>query len=212
MFHAYGVMIGIAIVAGWTIAEREDKRVGKALPFVTIFGFLGARIYHVIDLWEYYQTNFLKMFEFWNGGLGIWGGIVGGLVGFWLASKIYRFVDKQKILIAGIVGLPLAQAIGRLGNAVNGEFLEKVGVIPWWAGEMLLDILLFGVVFAVNKKIFIRKERVIGVYLIGYGLIRFCLEFWRVNNWEVGGLGVAQWLSILSVVIGLLICQVSARD
>jgi phosphatidylglycerol:prolipoprotein diacylglycerol transferase len=52
----------------------------------------------------------------------------------------------------------------------------------------------------------------VAIYLIGYGLIRFTLEYIRVNNWQAGGLAVAQWLGLTSVVIGLLLWRLSAHD
>ena len=212
MFHLYGLLVGIAIVAAWSVGEARDSRVNKIFPWVMSFGLLGARAYHVIDWWEYYSSNLVMVLSVWNGGLGIWGGIAGGLLGFWFGSNFYRYHHKDELLAAIVMGLPLGQAIGRLGNAASGEFGERVGSMPWWAAEMCLDLILFGVIFRVSKLGNHQSKRIVGTYLVGYGLIRFGLEFWRTNSWKVASFGVAQWVSILSIVIGLLICRMRVHD
>lgn len=211
MFQPYGLLVGVAIVVAWSIAERVNSRVNKILPWVLVGGFVGARIYHVVDAWEYYSVNTDQIIAVWNGGLGIWGGIVGGIIGI----TIYSLIHKSEKNIWGtlgaiVVGLPLGQAIGRLGNAVNSEFGEKVVFLPWWATEAILDALLFGVLWPLRAK---KDSRIlVAIYLIGYGIIRFALEFYRLNNWVAGGLGVAQWASLTSIMIGLLIWLASVRD
>lgn len=77
------------------------------------------------------------------------------------------------MLGAIVTGLPLAQAIGRLGNAVNGEFWDKVWILPWWGAEVILDLILFGILWMIPI-----KWRV-GVYLVGYFLIRLILNPYR---------------------------------
>lgn len=57
MFHLYGMFIGLAIVVGYTVAEKLEPKVGRVAPWVIGLGILGARIYHVIDFWEYYGQN-----------------------------------------------------------------------------------------------------------------------------------------------------------
>ena len=174
MFHWYGLFIGIAIVVGWSVAERIEPKVSKVAPWVIICGFLGARIYHVIDLWSYYSQNFGQVFAVWNGGLSIWGAIGGGAIGIVIYHYTIRPLDQLgNMLGAMITPLPLAQAIGRVGNGVNGEFTNLVLGIPWWGMEALLDLALFGLVWRVEK-----KWRV-GVYLVGYGLIRLVLQPYR---------------------------------
>lgn len=212
MFHLYGLLVGVAVVLVWAVAERIDHRVNKLFPWVIVFGLVGARAYHVIDLWDYYHDSPAMILAVWNGGLGIWGGIFGGLFGLWLAAKFYKYGDRTTIVAAIFTGLPLGQAIGRLGNAVNGEFGEKVGILPWWASEMSLNLALFAIIFRMSKQNNPKYRVMIGTYLIGYGLIRFGLEYFRMRSWEISNLGVAQWVSIFSIVIGLLICQASARD
>jgi phosphatidylglycerol:prolipoprotein diacylglycerol transferase len=175
MFHLYGLFIGLAVVAGYSVAEKIDSRVNKVAPWVLGLGFVGARLYHVIDMWGYYSQNLGQIVAVWNGGLGIWGGIVGGGVGLIIVN--HKFSNSQmeswSMLGAIVTGLPLAQAIGRLGNAVNGEFWDKVWILPWWGAEVILDLILFGILWMIPI-----KWRV-GVYLVGYFLIRLILNPYR---------------------------------
>jgi prolipoprotein diacylglyceryltransferase len=96
---------------------------------------------------------------------------------------------------------------------VNGEFGEKVLRMPWWSVEMMLNLMLFGVMWLVQLKPRGRTSRVlVGMYLVGYGLIRLVMESFRERSWEVMGLGVAQWAAMLSIVVGLSIWYKAARD
>ena len=172
IFHGYGLMVGIAIVVGWSVAEKIEPEVNKAVPGVLLLGFMGARLYHVIDMWGYYSRNLGQILAVWNGGLSIWGAIIGGVLGLW----IYFKGDSLKVMAAAVTGLPLAQAIGRIGNGINGEFVQKVGILPWWGVEAILDLMLFGVMWSLRGQS--SKVRV-GVYLVGYALIRLVLQPYR---------------------------------
>ena len=141
MFHLYGLIVGIAIVVGWSVAERIEPRVGKLAPGVIIVGLVGARIYHVIDLWDYYSLNWWQILAVWRGGMSIWGGLVGGSLAWWV-------IDRRWETISAIAtALPLTQAIGRIANGVNGEFVSKVWSLPWWMTESVLDLGLFWLVY-----------------------------------------------------------------
>ncbi|MEK7611280.1 MAG: prolipoprotein diacylglyceryl transferase family protein [Patescibacteria group bacterium] len=88
MLNPYGLIIAFAILAGtgWTAREfkkagRDPNRVWEALPWVLVFGVIGARLYHVVHLWAYYSVDLIRVLEVWNGGLGIYGGLAGGIIG-----------------------------------------------------------------------------------------------------------------------------------
>src|SRR3989344_5361738 len=98
-FHLYGLMIWLGILAAGLVAERLRQRLKKTdkllqkfivwdtLLYIVAFGLVGARLYHVIDLWGYYWLNPGKIIMLTEGGMGIFGGIAGGLIGAWLATK-----------------------------------------------------------------------------------------------------------------------------
>ncbi len=177
MFHLYGLFIGIAIVVGWSVAEKIEPKVKQVVPWVLGLGLVGARIWHVVEAWGYYSQNLWQVVEVWSGGLSIWGGLIGGGVGLVIANHKFlnSQVDRENILGAVVTGLPLAQAIGRIGNGVNGEFVNKVWLLPWWASEAVLDLLLFSLIWRTRL-----PARRVWVYLIGYGLIRLVLQPYRM--------------------------------
>lgn len=176
IFHWYGLFIGIALVTGWSIAEHIEPKVNKVAPWVIGVGLVGARIYHIVDLWEYYAQNLGQILQIWKGGMSIWGGLLGGYAAFEIINLKFSNsqIDKWNILGAIVTALPLAQAIGRVGNGVNGEFINLVWGLPWWAAEASLDLMLFVVLRGFSS-----KWRV-GVYLVGYGLIRLVLQPYRL--------------------------------
>ncbi len=124
-FHWYGLIVGVGVVAGWSVAEKIDPRVNKVLPWILVFGIIGARAYHVIDQWSYYSQHLSQIVAIWNGGIGIFGGIIGGMVGLLLYKLTNKLTDIWEVGAAIVTGLPLGQAIGRWGNLVNNELWGK---------------------------------------------------------------------------------------
>lgn len=165
MFHWYGMIVGVAAVVWWSLAEFLEPKLKKVIPTLLILALIGARVYHVLDYCEYYQIERAAVLRVWEGGLSIWGALLlgGGYGLFYARSMIWAVVTP----------LPIAQAIGRLANYVNGEFTNAVLGIPWWGMEAILDLVLFGVMWQV------KREWRLGVYLVGYGLIRLALEPYR---------------------------------
>jgi len=170
MFHLYGFFIGLAIVTGYSIAEKIEPRVKDGAGYIIFAGILGARLYHVLDFWSYYSLHLNEIFYIWNGGLSIWGALIAGGI---VVAIINRKFSNSQIWGAIATALPLAQAIGRLGNAVNHEFTNLVLGIPWWGAEAILDLTLFAIIWYLPM-----KYRAV-VYLLGYGLIRYLLEPYR---------------------------------
>ena len=183
MFHWYGFFIGIAIVVGYSVAERIEPKVSKVAPWVIGVGLLGARTWHVIDMWSYYAQSWWQILAVWNGGMSIWGGMIGGGGGFIIARArhVSPLREIENLLGAIVTALPLSQAIGRLGNAVNGEFTNLVWILPWWAAEAILDLMLFGILclLRVRRSSPLQGHIKVLVYLIGYGLIRYFLQPYR---------------------------------
>ncbi len=219
--YGYGLMIGVGIWLAWEVALRHGKvkqQIIERVALGTIFwGVVGARIYHVIDLWEYYSTDLMKIFYLWNGGLGIWGAIVGGLAYLLYFSKRNK-VDFFDLSDSITLGLPLAQAVGRVGNFINKELYGKNGE-PLFAWEGGLNLVLFGVLLYISgfrtgtgmtplRQGYAGQAGIItGSYLIGYGVIRIFLENFRAEEiiWKAGGLPVAIWFGVASIVVGIIL-------
>ena len=145
-----------------------------------------------------------KIWAVWEGGLGIWGAVLGAIFGVFL----YGYFKKKNVwpvLEALAIGAPIAQAIGRLGNWVNGELYGKNGE-PLFACEALLNLSLFVILLTLRKKKTF-SGKLLGVYLIGYGVIRILLEGIRPNEiiWRINGVPTAMIFGLLSLAIGFLI-------
>jgi len=199
----YGIIISLGILISALYCERLSKNKGlnpnslwSGLFFGLVFGITGARLYHVLDLFSFYSQNPIKIFQIWNGGLGIYGGLFAGV----LAFIIYLKTKKENILkwldIAG-VGIPLAQGIGRWGNYFNKELL------PYSIYESLFDIILFLVLSYLIKSRKIKSGIIFSSYLIGYGIIRIVLEKTRQGVWNIHGIDVAGFISLILIATGI---------
>lgn len=130
----YGVLIGLGVLAGILMAAHMAKVTGQnpddywdfAL-YAVLFSIVGARIYYVVFAWDFYKDDLLGIFQLRNGGLAIYGGIIGAF----LTLFVYGRLRKRSPLLMGdtcMPGLILGQAIGRWGNFMNREvFGESYG-------------------------------------------------------------------------------------
>ncbi|MCR4277778.1 MAG: prolipoprotein diacylglyceryl transferase [Candidatus Curtissbacteria bacterium] len=136
--HLYGLVIALSILAGWALAKNRAHlyKIPKSLfdePMLLtplILGLIGARLYHVLDLWSHYSQNPSEILKIANGGLGIWGGLFGILVGFVLIAKIKK-VKILSLLDLIAPSLMLSQSIGRFGNFINQEAFGPPTTLPW---------------------------------------------------------------------------------
>lgn len=123
----YGCAIAIGIMAGYLIATNEAKRTGQnpedyldLIMYGVFFALIGARLYYVAFSWEYYKDDLLSILNLRQGGLAIYGGIIGAFI------TVYVFCKKKKLSVAQMLdtvsmGLVTGQIIGRWGNFFNRE-------------------------------------------------------------------------------------------
>jgi len=217
-FHLYGLLIGLAIVAALGLIEYQARRhrvdaavIWSAGWWVLLSGVVGARFYHVATDFQFYQADWLGIVRLWQGGLGIIGGVAGGMLGLILWAKVrqqsWGFIKTW--LDLSVFGLPLAQAIGRLGNYFNQELYGLPTTLPWgieiskqfrpveyahltnfhplFAYEALLMILFGLVIWLIDLKqqLNIGTGRLFLIYVGYYAMIRFGLEFLRINRHTV---------------------------
>ncbi|MGX1615788.1 prolipoprotein diacylglyceryl transferase [Micromonospora chalcea] len=146
--RAYALCIILGIVVACVVTEYRLRRRGVAPGAVLDIavwavpaGIIGARIYHVITSPEKYfgaGGEPLKALYIWEGGLGIWGAVAGGAVGAWLAARQLG-IPFTVIADALAPGLPLAQAVGRLGNWFNNELYGGRTTLPWGLEVHVMD-------------------------------------------------------------------------
>jgi len=121
------------IVSGTDTINTDGRQVSSyslmtANPKVTLVS--DGNIWHVITDWYLYQNDPVAALYIWNGGLGIYGGIIGGLLGAYIYCRKQKLPFLQ-ILDLLVVFIPLAQIIGRLGNLVNQEIFGPKTSLPW---------------------------------------------------------------------------------
>jgi prolipoprotein diacylglyceryl transferase len=134
----YGLCIALGIAAGTWLTSRELARKGydpalalDALFFTVPLGFIGARAYHVATDYDLYAGDpFPGVFAVWNGGLGIYGAVIGGFIGVLIFAHV-RGISPLVFADAAAPGLILAQAIGRWGNYFNQELFGRPSNLPW---------------------------------------------------------------------------------
>lgn len=123
----YGIVIALAIVVGIILACKEARRTGQSEEdyldlalFSVIFAVIGARIYYVIFQWDYYKDNLLSIFNTRQGGLAIYGGIIGAVITVFVVAKVKK-KSFALFLDTACMGLVMGQVVGRWGNFFNRE-------------------------------------------------------------------------------------------
>ena len=136
--HFYGLIIAIGVLAASWLAQRRWVKLGgfagTMVPiafWAVVAGLIGARLYSVATSWQQDTGgNPVEIVEIWNGGLGIWGGVGGGVFGGWLAARRLH-VPLPPLLDVVAPAIPLGQAIGRWGNYFNQELFGLPSKLPW---------------------------------------------------------------------------------
>ncbi len=231
----YGLMYVIAIFLGLYFLHRDFRKFGinidwnefeNAAFWVIIFALLGARLYHVIPNWDYYGKHPSEILAVWHGGLGIYGGVIGGLLAGYIIARIKGW---DFWLLANLVMpyLALGQAIGRWGNFFNKELYGPPSDLPWaiyippanrlpgyqdfetfhptFLYEGLLDLANFFILYYLKEAGWFRKRgALVAIYLINYGIIRFFVEFFRPDSDSVMGIKLAHIVSVLAIAFGVV--------
>ena len=228
----YGIILAIAILAGYLVARKNSWKFGISPSniddyafWAVIVGFLSARVYYVVFYYDYFAPNPHEIYKIWHGGLSIYGGVLGGLAFtyFYARKKAYTF---WQLFDLAALSLPLAQAVGRLGNFVNQEAFGAPTKLPWkmyvWPQfrpeqfanseyfhpaflyEASLDVLVFFILYRLLGK---TKSGILGLcYLAFYSLGRFFIEAIRLDSFFIGGVRVDQAVAFFLVgVSGILI-------
>ena len=120
-FTMVGVLVSVLLVARWAKKENISSDIVYSVAIWGVLGgIIGARLVHVIDRWDYYSQNFGQIFTLWEGGIAIYGGILGGF----LAGGLYAVLCKypvRKLMDLTAPAVLISMAIGRLGDIINGE-------------------------------------------------------------------------------------------
>lgn len=227
--HWYGIILALGALLGTVAAIQEGKRFGLTPDFfldLLLFGapsaIVAARIYYVAFKWDYYRENPDEIIQIWNGGIAIYGAIIGALIcgWFYIRAKGYRF---SRIVDICAPSLLIGQMIGRWGNFVNQEayggtveesFLRDTlhlpsfivdqmnvsGVFrhPTFLYESLWSLLGLVIIFIIRRMNFLKAGELFLFYIIWYSIGRFNIEALRTDSLAYQG---PDWLA--SLVNGL---------
>ena len=232
LISALGYLMGVVIVC--LVAKKRGFTTDDIILlacYVIPLAIIGARLYYVLFSLDQF-TNFWQIFEIWKGGLGFYGGLIGGTGGVILFCAIHK---KNFLKLADIVvlGLIFGQGIGRWGNYVNQEAFgfyitdENLQWFPfgvyienchqqgcecpgygWHLAtffyEFVNNMVIFAILTILLYKVNFKSNGIIaGCYLIMYGFCRFVVEGLRMDSLMLGPFRISQLLSVIFIIVGV---------
>lgn len=230
----YGMMYLIGFLGAMLIANKAaDKSGGEwtrdqvsDLLFYSFLGvILGGRVGYVLFYqWEYFLADPLYLFQIWQGGMSFHGGLLGVITAVYIFS---RKTNKSFLKVGDFVVplVPIGLGMGRLGNFINAELWGRQTDVPWAMifptdslqlprhPSQLYEFFLEGVVLFIILHLMARKPRSLGLasgtFLIGYGIFRSIIEFYREPDAHLGlyfsFISKGQILSVPMILVGMLI-------
>jgi prolipoprotein diacylglyceryl transferase len=224
--HLYGLMLLLAIAAcialtgyRWTRLGGDWDLVLRVAVWGVAFGVVGARAYHDITSWNEVPDKWWGAFAVWEGGLGVWGGILlGTLAG---AFVVRRSGNSVRLFMDAVApGLLLAQGIGRWGNWWNQELYGKHTTLPWaleihgkgaantyhptFLYEFLWDILGVLVLLWIDRRFTLRRPALFSLYVVWYTAFRMYEETLRIDpSSHFLGQRLNFWVSLVCFVASL---------
>lgn len=242
-FYALCILAGIAL-AVWLADRRlvaRGAKPGVALDlamWAVPVGIIGARVFHVLTHpgdYFFAGADPASILRIWEGGIAIYGGLIGGAIGAWWGSRRagIRFTAFADAVAPGILA---AQALGRWGNYFNQELFGSATTVPWGleiapgnpaipagtpAGTLFHPTFLYESVWAVigvavllwlDRRFELRWGRLFGLYLAFYSVGRIFTESLRLDPSEVFlGLRTNIWSALFGIALGLAIFLVQTR-
>ncbi len=234
--RAYGLMIALgALVAVMWSQKRLAARGGDPEDIATIAmwavpaGLIGSRLYHVATDWRSFRGRWEDVPAVWQGGLGIPGGLMAGvLVGVLVARR--RGLSMASVMDVMIPTIPVAQAIGRWGNWFNQEVFGRPTDLPWaleidavhrpaahldatafhptFLYEGLWNVALAVVLVRVERLSILRPGYIVALWVFGYGLGRLWVEALRSDAASlIAGVRVNIWMALLAILVGAVVAR-----
>jgi phosphatidylglycerol:prolipoprotein diacylglycerol transferase len=234
-WHGFLSFVAVAFAVWFVARAARKERFDPDMVYNTaiwgiIGGIIGARLVHVADNWDVYGNDLVQVFAVWEGGIGLWGGILGG----WLGGGAYAYISKYpvgKLMDLTAPALLLAQTIGRIGDIINGEHWSRATDLPWgWyfthpssparigalneygnpeepvhpavVYEMIWNIIGLFVVYKLKNRF--RPDGSLFMFYLGYyALGRFMIQFVRLDKVYFAGLQEAHLIAIGVMVISV---------
>jgi prolipoprotein diacylglyceryl transferase len=233
-FHAYGICYVFAVTAAILITRRRWAKAGgnpDIVYEVAKWGFpaglIGGRIYFLITTPSQMPDHWWGPFAIWDGGLGIWGGIAGGVAaGVWYLRKHLAWPDVYRFMNACTPALLVAQSIGRIGNYFNQELFGKPSSLPWalqisyahrppgyatyptfqptFLYEIIWNLSLAAVLIWLDNRGKIRPPALFPLYVAGYSAFRIFEETLGIDySVHILGMRLNFWIALVGTLGGL---------
>jgi len=230
----YGIFIMTGVVVAWLVTRNRFVARGgsadvaeKIVIRVVVWGFIGARLAYVSTHLDRFEGEWWKVIAVWEGGLALFGGLTAGAIAMYLGTRRWH-ASFPDFLDSAAPAVPLAQALGRWGNYFNQELFGTPTDLPWgleidpanrpaeytafetfhptFLYESLWNVgLAFFIIWVGNRSPSLRG-RLVGIYFLGYGLIRFLMELIRTDTtFRFWGLSRNGWVSIAVMILGSLV-------
>ena len=231
--HWYGLTMALAIAAAYLTVLKSALPVQKTITvdqfteaslWMTVGGLVGARLLFVVLKWPDYAADLATIFRIDQGGMSLHGALLGGLLGLiWYGWR--QRANWVNIADLVVIGLPIGQIVGRLGNFINQEAYGGPTDLPWkmfvrpenrpelyadtsfFHPTFLYESLLVLLLYAGLRLLLGRAHKpgaLLAAYLVGYSIVRFGIEFFRIDSDRLGLLSIAQWASLAIVALGII--------
>ena len=230
--HFYGVIIAIGLILAVVYGLRRSKQFGfteddilDGVLCIVPVAIICARLYYCIFEWDAYKANPISILYIWEGGLAIYGGVIGAALGMIVYAKVKK-INLPALLDLVSLGFLIGQSVGRWGNFMNREafgaatesflrmglFNTRTGTFEYYHPTFLYESLWNAVGFILLHKLSKKREydgQIALGYVAWYGLGRAFIEGLRTDSLYLGIFRVSQLLAAVSCVaaVGILIWQ-----
>lgn len=219
----YGIIIAFGFLFSTIYGMKRSENFGikeddvlDTILLAAPVAIVCARLYYVLFSLNQYN-NFVDIFKVWEGGLAIYGGVIGGALAFSITSRVKK-INFLSLLDLGACCILLGQAIGRWGNFVNAEafgaettsflmmtFGGEVGYHPTFLYESVWNIIGFALMYLISKNFYRFRGQMSLIYLIWYGFGRGLIEGLRTDSLWWGNFRVSQALGFGTCIIASIL-------
>lgn len=231
----YSIFIFLGLLTASILIFKEARKRNIDEDFLInlifntiIIGLIGARVYYVLFNIPYYASNPIEILAVWNGGLAIHGGVFAALAFILIYCK-KKNINSLQLLDIIVVGLIIAQAIGRWGNFFNSEAYGQVTTYAELKAQQIPTFIINGMyilgeyrqptffyestwcfagflaMLIIRKYKYLKRGQLTGFYLFWYGLCRLLIESLRTDSLMLGPIKIAQVVSIVFIITGIVL-------
>lgn len=232
-WYSIFIFLGLLIASILIFKEARKRNIDEDFLINLIFntiiiGLIGARVYYVLFNIPYYASNPIEILAVWNGGLAIHGGIFAALAFILIYCK-KKNINSLQLLDIIVVGLIIAQAIGRWGNFFNSEAYGQVTTYAELKAQQIPTFIINGMyilgeyrqptffyestwcfagflaMLIIRKYKYLKRGQLTGFYLFWYGLGRLLIEGLRTDSLMLGPIKIAQVVSLVFIIMGIVL-------